>query len=272
MIRRELLLISVVLLVAAATAAAGETLSKEQIAAQFNQANDAFRQANAITNDTDKANTLYEKSILGYEKIIDQGHIQNPKLYYNLANAYLLKNDLGRAILNYRRAEKLDKSNPDIEKNLAFARGRRIDKVEQKAETQVLQTLVFWHYDFSIKTKFIIALSGFAVLCLVLTASIWFGRRTFLTVIAAVSAVLLICFAFSLVLDGYNQATQPGGVIVSPQVTAYQGDGINYPVSFKEPLHAGTEFILLERRPGWLHIRLVNGSDGWVSQSDAELI
>jgi tetratricopeptide (TPR) repeat protein len=271
MSRRKLLTVSIVLIVTAMAAAAG-TLPKEQIASLFSQANDAFRQANAVSDDAGKANSLYEKAILGYEKIISEGRIENPKLYYNLANAYLLQNNIGRGILNYRRAEKLDKSNSDIQKNLAFARGRRIDKVEQKTETQILQTLAFWHYDFSMRAKCAIACISFAVLCLALTAAIWFGRKTGLSAIAVISAGLLVCFAGSLVVDSYNQAAQSSGVIISPQVTAYQGDGQNYPASFKEPLHAGTEFILLERRPGWFHIRLANGSDGWVRLSDAELI
>jgi tetratricopeptide (TPR) repeat protein len=271
MIKRGLLIVSVISLFAA-MAVSADTLPKEQIVSLFSQANDAFRQANAVTNDTDKANSLYEKAILGYEKIIHDGRIENPGLYYNLANAYLLKNELGRAILNYRRAEKLDESNSDIHKNLAFARSRRIDKVEQKTETQILQTLAFWHYDFSMRTKFVIASIMFAFLCFSLTAAIWFGKRAILTTAVVISAVLLVCFAGSIAVESYKQATQSAGVIISQQVTAYQGDGPNYPISFKEPLHAGTEFILLERRPGWFHIRLANGSDGWVPQPDAELI
>jgi tetratricopeptide (TPR) repeat protein len=271
MIKRKLLTISIIMLVTA-LAAAADALPKEQITTLFSQANGAFRQANAATDDPGKANSLYEKAILGYEKIISDSHIENPKLYYNLANAYLLQNDLGRAILNYRKAEKLDKTNSDIQKNLAFARARRIDKVEQKTETQIMQTLIFWHYDLGMQTKFIIACISFAIFCFTLAATIWFGRKAGLLVVALISAVLLICFAGSLVVDSYNQATQSSGVIVSKEVTAYQGDGPNYPASFKEPLHAGTEFILLERRPGWFHIRLANGSDGWIPQPDAELI
>jgi tetratricopeptide (TPR) repeat protein len=271
MIKPKLFTILLVLLVTA-LAAAADVLPKEQITTLFNQANDSFRQANAVTNDAGKANSLYEKAILGYEKIIRDGHIENPKLYYNLANAYLLQNDIGRAILNYRKAEKLDKSNSDIQKNLAFARGRRIDKVEQKTEMQILRTLAFWHYDFSMRAKFVIACVSFAVLCLTLTAAIWFGRKTSLSLITVISAGLLVCFAGSVAIDSFTQATRLSGVIISQQVTAYQGDGSNYPASFKEPLHTGTEFILIEQRPGWFHIRLVDGSDGWIPQSDAELI
>jgi tetratricopeptide (TPR) repeat protein len=251
---------------------AGDTLPKEQIASLFSQANENFRQANAVINDEDKANSLYEKAILGYEKIIREGHIENPKLYYDLANACLLRDDVGRAILNYRKAEKLDKSDSNIRKNLAFARGRRLDKVEPKTETQIMRTLVFWHYDLSMRTKFVIACICFAVFCLVLTAAIWFGRKATLSAAAVISAVLLGCLAGSIAVDGYNQATRLSGVIISQEVTAYQGDGPNYPASFKEPLHAGTEFELIESRPGWFHIRLANDSDGWIPQANAELI
>jgi tetratricopeptide (TPR) repeat protein len=252
--------------------AAGDTLSKEQIHTLFNQANDAFRQANSTVDDTGKSNSLYEKAVLGYEKIINDGRIRNPKLYYNLANAYLLKGDLGRAILDYRRAENLDKSDSDIQKNLAFARSRRVDKVEIKTEKQVLQTLVFWHYDFSMRAKFTVACVCFAVFCLGLTMMIWFGRNAPLTAATVVSAVLLVCFIGSIAVEEYSHAANLSGVIISPEVVAYQGDGQNYPPSFKGPLHAGTEFELIERRPGWFHIKLADDSDGWIPQTSAELI
>ncbi len=252
--------------------AAEEGLGKDRAYALFTQANDAFRQANAIADDPVKADGLYEKAILTYEKIIDEGRIQNPRLYYNLANAYLLREDVGRAVLNYRRAQKLDKSDTNIQKNLAFARSRRIDKVEPRTEKRVLATLFFWHYDLSMKMKFDIACVCFGALCLAVAAAIWLGRRASLTVVAGVSAVLLLCFVGSLGIEGYRQSTQLAGVIIAPEVVAYQGDGQNYPPSFKAPLHAGTEFELIERRPGWLHIRLADGSDGWLAQSAVGLI
>jgi tetratricopeptide (TPR) repeat protein len=271
MINRISLVVSFCLLIAV-NASAEEKLSKDQIAALFSQANDAFRRANTILNDTGKAADLYEKSILGYEKIIQDGCIRNPKLYYNLANAYLLRNDVGRAILNYRRAEKLDRSDSNIRKNLAFARGRRVDKVELKTEERILQTLAFWHYDFSIRTKFAVACICLGVFCLTSAVIIWLGRRASLTVLTVVSVILFACLFGSVVVESFNNATNLSGVIIAPEVVAYQGDGQNYPPSFKQPLHAGTEFDLIERRTGWFHIKLADGSDGWIPQTSAEVI
>jgi tetratricopeptide (TPR) repeat protein len=253
-------------------AGAADRLSAEQIYSLFNQANEAFRRANSITEDSDQAARLYETAILCYEKIVNDGGIKNSKLYYNLGNAYFLKEDVGRAILNYRRAERLDKSDANIQKNLSFARSRRIDKVTLKTEKRVLQTLFFWHYDFSIKTKFVVSCVFFAILCISLTVILWFGRSAPATSTAVICGILLGCFIVSVFLEAGRQKNMVCGVITAEEVVARQGDGQNYPASFKASLHAGTEFDLLEHRLGWFHIRLSDGSEGWIPEIGAELI
>ena len=238
----------------------------------FNQANQFFREANTTTDDPDKAQKLYEKAILNYEKIISDGRIRNSKLYYNLGNAYFLKEDIGRAILNYRRAERLDKADTNIQKNLAFARSRRIDKVEIRTEERILETLFFWHYDFSIKTKFLLTCICFAIVCTSTTIMLWRGRAAPWVVTAAICGLLTAGFLSSVVVEARSGANTICGVITAQQMVARQGDGPNYPESFKDPLHAGTEFDLLERRSGWFHVRLSDDSDGWIPDNAAELI
>ncbi|MHC4166548.1 MAG: tetratricopeptide repeat protein [Planctomycetota bacterium] len=247
-------------------------LTREQTYSLFEKANQAFRQANAIADDPDQAKRLYEDAILNYEKIISDGQVRNPKLYYNLANAYLLNGDIGNAILNYRRAETLDKSDTNIQKNLAFARSRRVDTVAVKSEQRILQTLFFWHYDFSVKTKFLIACVCFAIVCIALTVMTWRGRAAPLVVTGVICGLLTICFLTSVVTESRARANRVSGVITAETVTARQGDGRNYPESFKDPLHAGTEFDLRERRSGWFHVRLSDNSDGWIPDNSAELI
>ena len=253
-------------------AASAAALSTEEVSSLFNQANDAFRQANAATGRPEQAKSLYENAILLYEKIIADAQIHNPGLYYNLANAYLLKGSLGKAVLNYRRAEKLDAADENIRKNLAFARSRKIDQIKSKTQEQVLKTLFFWHYDFSIKTKFLLGCIFFAITCISLTALIWLGRNVAITTIAVLTGILMVCFLASVVVDAKRQADTICGVITVPEVTARQGDGLNYPAAFKSPLHEGTEFDLLEQRPAWLHIKLTDDSQGWIPSSSAELI
>ena len=247
-------------------------LPREQLYALLNEANTAFQQANAAASEPDRARPLYDQAILLYEKIIEQGGVRNAGLYYNLGNAYLLKEDLGRAILNYRRAARLDGSDINIRKNLSFARSRRIDRIEVGAEKRVLETLFFWHYDFSLRTKFLLACLSFAALCIALTVMLWRGRGPATSTVVVLSGLLLLGFLTSVILEANRQAHTRSGVITAAEVVARQGDGPNYPPSFKDPLHAGTEFRLLEQRPGWLHVELADGTDAWIPDDTAGIV
>lgn len=269
MIARDKILLACLILFTA-TASAQAKLPKEQIYSLYNQANETFRQGNS-TNDIEQAKRLYERAILSFEKIIEEGQIKNAKLYYNLGNAYFLYGQLGKAILNYRRAAKLGNYD-NIQKNLAFARSKRIDKVATKTEKRVLQTLFFWHYDFPLNTKFLLTCIFFGIVCICITVVIWFGRSAPWTVTAAICGILTICFLASAAVESKTQVDKVCGVIIAKEVVARQGDGQNYPLSFKEPLHEGTEFNLLENRPGWFHIKLSDGSDGWIPEASADLI
>ncbi|MCK4886240.1 MAG: sel1 repeat family protein [Planctomycetes bacterium] len=253
----------------------------EQTYALFSQANEAFRNANAATNTPQQAKKLYEKAILYYEKIINEYEIKNAKLYYNLANAYLMQNNLtngpsenylGKAILNYRKAEKLNNSDTNIKKNLAFARTLRVDKIELKTEKKVLQTLFFWHYDFSVSTKFIVTSVSFAIVCISLTLMVWQGKNTSCLTISIITSLLFTCFLTSVILETGKGQSEVCGVITVRKIIARQGDSQNYPQSFKAPLHQGTEFDILEHRGSWLHIKLSDNSDGWIPDSAAEMI
>jgi hypothetical protein len=251
--------------------------------ALLQEATTAFQQANAAA-DRDAAHQSYNRAILLYEKIIDLGGIRNAGLYYNLANAYFLKEDLGRAILNYRRAQRLDSSDLNIKKNLAFARSRRIDRIEVAAPRRMLETLFFWHYDLLPRTKFLLASLSFAALCLSGTAMIWLGtsggRRirgsafspSAFFLCSLLSGVLVFSLLTSLVLETRRESRTHYGVITAAEIVARQGDGPNYPPSFTAPLHAGTEFELLEQRPGWFHIRLSDGTGAWVPDTAAERV
>lgn len=270
MINRKAILIIVVALTAVAQLNA--QLSDDQAFILFENANQSFHQANESSADPQKAQALYETAILSYEKIIAEAHVKNPKLYYNLANAYLLNNDIAKAILNYRRAEKLDSADANIQKNLAFARSRRIDKVTIETQKRVLQTLFFWHYDFSLKARFVTSCISFAIVCLCLTAMLWFGRSATANVTCTIAAILLVCCLASVIVASVHAANDISGVITAAEVVARQGDSLNYPPSFKDPLHAGTEFEVIEKRPGWLHIKLFDSSDAWIPDTSADLI
>ena len=252
---------------------ASAAMDKAQIHSLANDAHLLFRQANQHAQEGSlKAEQFYDQAILRFQKIIDQGPVANPHLYYNIANAYLLKGDIGRAILNYRRAQQLGGVGADLEKNLAFARAKRIDQIPVRTERRVLETLFFWHYDLAEKTRFLIACVGWIITCLTAAAMLSWPRLRSLRIPLVLAIVALLCLVASISFDEYERNANPQGVIVAPSVIARQGDGENYPQSFSEPLHSGAEFRLLESRPDWLRIELDNGNNAWIPADAAEII
>jgi tetratricopeptide (TPR) repeat protein len=259
------------LLAIAASNSVHAAMSRDDSLLLFSGANQTFSKANE-TKDPQEAAALYEKAILDYEKIIEAGGIKNAKLYYNLANAYILNNNIGKAILNYRKAQLLNNSDPDIYKNLNFARSKRIDKIAVSSQKKILERLFFWHYDFSTNTRFIVGGIGFTLFCFWMTLKLWLTRWPATKVVCTLSALLALSMISSIAAEYFTAQSNLSGVIVAESVVARQGDGNNYPPSFNEPLHAGVEFDVLQQRSGWLHIRLADGHDAWIPEPSSELI
>ena len=251
---------------------ANAKLSKDEIHLAFTQANNAFAKANHLADAPQQSQALYQQAITGYEEIIKAGGIHNAKLYYNLANSYLLTEDLGRAILNYRRAQHLDSSNPDIHKNLNFARSKRIDQFSVTTQKKILERLFFWHYDFSMKIRFVIGGICLSILCIWLILKIWIVKWPAVIPVCSVMLLGLIGMTTSVAIEQHTLLTHRSGVIVADAVVARQGDSENYPEGFSKPLHAGIEFEVIEQRPGWLYIKLSSDQNTWIPAYSAELI
>ncbi len=238
----------------------------------YKEARDLFRQADkASSASSEDAMPLYRKAAMRYERIIKEGGIENGKIYYNLGNIYFRMNDIGRAILNYRKAQQYMPDDINLKQNLAYAREKRIDRIEEKQQTKVMKTLFFWHYDLSVKTRIFIFTACFSIFWVSACVRIFF-RKPFLFWLIASSAFISILFCGSLAADEYLLKKQRPGVILSAETTARKGNSETYEPSFKEPLHAGTEFILIEARGEWYQIELMDARTCWIQARDAELI
>ena len=247
-------------------------MTDAEVSQLFHEANQYFARANqAASSDPDKAADLYQKSLLRYRKIIDQGNIQNGKLYYNIGNIYFKTKDIGRAMLNYKKAEKYLGNDINLQKNLAFARQMRQDKIDVKQETKILNTVFFWHYDLSSKTRLFLF---FGIFCLVwLFAGIRiFVKRPFFKGAAAVTGALSVMFAASLGVEYIARENTIEGVVISEKSVARKGNSVSYEPSFTNPLHAGTEFTVLDDRGTWIQVQLPDDRTCWLPAADVELV
>jgi tetratricopeptide (TPR) repeat protein len=248
------------------------SLNEAQISTLYTEAKDLFKQANEVAvKHPDEARSLYSKAAMRYERIIKEGGIHNGKIYYNLGNIYFQMKDAGRAILNYRTALLYSPNDEMLKQNLEYARKKRLDKIEDKQETMVLRTLFFWHYDLSQKIRLFIFAVSFMIMWAFACARI-FVRKSFMGWCIASFAILSVVFAGSLAADEISYHKNHPGVIIADEVVARKGNSETYEPSFKEPLHSGTEFTLLEDRGNWVNIELADTRTCWVQAKDIELI
>ena len=118
----------------------GQTAARTDSLAQHPQSEQTASAAYASDPDKlwDQANTAYinndfPTAISLYETILSSGR-QSGKLYYNLANAYFKEQEIGRAILNYNRALRLNPGNEDIRYNLQVAEKMTKDHIDAVPE------------------------------------------------------------------------------------------------------------------------------------------
>jgi len=260
------------MLVCLLLAGSAAALTDEMAGSLFREGSAAFRDANEkARSEPEQARALYKKAFLRFEQIEREGGIRNGKLYYNIGNCYFRMEDIGRAILNYRRAEQYMPNDPNLHQNLEYARSKRLDRIDVKQTTRVLNTLFFWHYDVSTKTRSVVFVGFFVLLWACALARI-FVPRPWLAWLAGISALLAVLFLGSLLVETAALERNKAGVIVAPQIVARQGDGESFDPSFKEPLHAGTEFELVEKRPDWYRVELADGRKCWVPAQSTGLV
>lgn len=241
----------------------------------FAQANDAFAKATASrTTTVDQSRVQYAQSIALYEQLITEYHIANPDLYYNLANAYALSGDVGRAVLNYKRAAKLAPGDADIESNLRATRARVGVAVDTQGSGQVARELLSWHRAIPQQTRLMIWLVAFAGIWLTLAVRLspparrW--ARPWVVVLFAMVAVLA---GVSLWSEQHSLRDHPEAVIVADSVVGRKGpDDKGYEPSFTRPLSAGVEITVIERRAGWALVRLADARETWLPAGSWEEI
>ena len=196
--------------------------------------------------------------------------IENGKLWYDLGNAQLQAGNIGKAIAAYRSGQRYIPSNGRVEANLQYARSLVAQTNNGESKKSILKRLAFWHDSLPTQVR------------LTIGVLFWFGCFSLLTVRLfriipgfKTASITLGCAALALGIsvgaDIVDQR-QDQGVLISNDTIVRKGNGMQYLPTLQEPLSEGVEFEIIEMRPDWLHIKLQNGSTGWIQKQDAQIV
>ena len=266
------------LLFAALVRPAGSgTLSRADKDNLYRKATAAFERGmeERSAGNADRAREAFVRASAGFVSIDIEGGIRNGRLYYNIANCYALLGDYGRAILYYRRAERLIPGNRDLRANLAASRLAREDRFESAVSDSLKRSLFFWHYLTSFRARSLVFAVLFVLFWGLMVIRIFLDNAVVSTLRWAVMIVAL-SLAVSLGLTIREERLAQEGVVLAPEVESRKGGGEGYEAAFTDPLHTGTEFKVLQSRPAgepaWYEVRLRDGRTCWLPVSAVELI
>lgn len=220
----------------------------------------------------DQKRVLMIKSAGQFRSLIQDYHIKNGNLFYNMGNAYYEAGEIGKAILSYRQAEKLLPGFSDLQYNLNQARSRlNLPEPKQDWWENIVQGLFFWHYMMKYELRRTLFLIVFSLVWIVLAMMI-FKRHIFLRMGLIMLTILNIGFGGSFLFSYHELHFIQSGVVLTNSTIARKGPGSSYEPFYQKPLPGGTEFIINEKHEDWWKIELPVGDEVWIKRSDAEMI
>jgi hypothetical protein len=202
----------------------------------------------------DEAQPLFVEAALRFESV---------ERFLNAGNSWFFAGENGRALANYRAAERRAPFDRQVRESIEFLRANRADAFPPPAAPTGKLAAAWSRYCTWIPSlrvgSFVLAyLTAWTVFLTVQLTGRRVHRAVWVVLLAAVIVPLLSLAQSSL---------RPAEGVVIEDIVARLGPGYAYDPAFQQPLHKATEFAWIETRQGWVRARLPDASEGWLRES-----
>lgn len=200
--------------------------------------------------------------------------VVSPELYYNLGNAYFKSGDYPHAILYYERTLKISPSFEDARINLDFANSLIRDKIDAVPEfvlkSWARKVCYLMPSDFWAVISIVLFAAALALfLVFRLGASRGLRRTGFY---CSIVALILSASSFGMARWQRNSYLRADGAIVMKPVASVKSSPSRDSSKDLFVLHEGTKVTVLDTVGEWKNISLSDGRQGWIEESDMEMI
>lgn len=209
----------------------------------------------------------YDQALEKFTQLEFNGII-NADLFYNIGNCYFRKSQLGRAILYYKKALKIDPSHAQAASNLKFMQTLIKDKIESQDKGALLELLesIYKSIDMNSAALFTAILFACLIILIILLQTVFADRDKSLPVFLIIIIIILLS-ASSIIAylkyDNFNSRDE--AVITAQTAIGYSGPGEEYTRVFT--IHEGLSCQIEDQKDNWLLIKLDNGIGGWIDAS-----
>ena len=251
------------------------TDAQDTIATELQAAQTAYDQGvESARTDPAAAQKYFAQAAKGFDKVVKSG-VSNGKLLYNLGNAQVQAKQIGSGIGSYLQAQRIMPGDSQLQSNLAHARTLVKDRFDSGGGILMEDVSDWWHL-ISFNSRLTLAgmfwIAAWSIAAFLLHQPAAARHETARVLVRRAAWGLAICgviLGATVVSDITAAQLWPQGVTTSDGVMVRKGNGDGFDPQFAEPLSQGVEFRVLQRRPGWLLIRLGDGKSGWISATQA---
>ena len=229
-----------------------EVFARDNAADTFFRANKEYSAGQKAMAGRKKEDAVgkFEQAASLYEQLLESGFI-NGQIYYNLGNAYYRLGMPGKAIVYYRRAERLLPRDADVKANINLLKRDFVDRETIGQTPEILKVACFWY--FYLNQGEITALTIYIYLALIASIlSIIFLRLQWLKKMIIIFASCFLVLVISLGIKAYNQNSIEMGVVIADESKIRYGPGEEYEPRFM--IHEGAEVRIEEKKDKWYKV------------------
>ena len=214
----------------------------------------------------------FARSIELYEQLLS-GEQESAVLYYNLGNAYYKTGEMAKAILNYERALLLRPGDKDVKYNLDLAQRATVDDIKVLPELFLVRWYNAFVTAFSADQWAYISVALFIVF-LVMAVLFFHATSVSMKKLGFSLGILFLLLSGVTVLFAnkqyHRQVDRDYAIVMTPSVVVRGAPDDSGTELFV--IHEGLKVRVIESLGDWYNVRLADGNEGWIGQSDLEKI
>lgn len=215
----------------------------------------------------------FDEARTTYESVLDAGY-GSGALYYNLGNAYFKLGDLGRAVLSYERARRLEPGDEDVRANLELANSLLADEITPLPAFLPARVLR-WLVEFLPRSLVVLlSVSGYVLAGLFGAAWIMVrapALRRSVGWVAGIAGLAAVLFGANLAARAWLAGRETQAVILADEVDVYSAPSEERSLQLFT-IHEGTKVRIDQQSGEWAEIVLLDGQVGWVRTDAFETI
>ncbi|NJK98597.1 MAG: tetratricopeptide repeat protein [Bacteroidales bacterium] len=199
---------------------------------------------------------------------MDSGYIA-ADLFFNLGNAYFKAKDIKSAILYYEKAHLLKPGDKELNYNLSLARTKVVDKIESIPDIFFIEWIRTFRDQYAVDSWAALSIIFF-ILGLGALLVYYFMVNLFIRKIGFwLGSVFIFISLISITLasSAYNSQTKQRTAIIFVKAVTIKSTpsetGTNLFI-----LHEGTKVRIIDKVDNWHKIKIPDGNQGWIKESD----